>query len=78
MAVVKVMSPIWLLSPTVNVPVAVVWIRASSASVRLTLFRALLVPPRFMGRPGTDEPITTPPAVGAPRNARNLLTVSLE
>jgi len=36
LAVVKVMLPDWALSPTVTVPLAVVWIRAQgSASVRL-------------------------------------------
>ena len=63
-AVVKVMLPVWLLSPMVSVPLAVVWIWASSASVRLMPATALSVPPRLIGRLGSDERMTTPPAVG--------------
>ena len=61
-AVVKVMLPVWEESPIVTVPVAVVWIWASSASVRLIPATALSVPPRLIGRAGSDERIVTPPA----------------
>ena len=75
-AVVKVMLPVWLLSPMVTVPLAVVWIWASSASVRLMPATALFVPPRLIGRRGSDERMTTPPAVGLPMLAgANSLTV---
>ena len=44
-APVKVMLPVWLLSPMVTVPVEVVRICANSALVRLTPLGARLVPP---------------------------------
>jgi hypothetical protein len=38
---------------------------------------ALLVPPMLIRRVGTDERMTTPPAVGATFSNANLLTVPL-
>ena len=58
-AVVMVMLPVWLLSPKVIVPLEVVTMRASSASVRLMPVTAVLVPPMLMGRVDSDERTVT-------------------
>ena len=60
-AVVKVMLPVWLLSPKVTVPLASVVIRVNSVSVRLTPTTALLAPPILMGRVLWEVRTTTPP-----------------
>src|SRR5262249_60881954 len=72
-AAAKVMAPVWLGSPKVTAPAAVVKTWASSALLR---FRPLPEgAPTWMGRSGRAERITTPPAAGVGGGTANKLTV---
>ncbi len=58
-AVWKVIAPDCVASPTVIVPLALVTMRASSASVRLMPAQSVSVPPKLIGLVDCDERIVT-------------------